>query len=132
MDPFFQKEIEKQNKRVYNYSILLGRRRNMAAKAKSRRLRERRRHLESWGIILIVLIVFGVSTVGGIRLKQKNLSYQERENNIQAQIDKEEERSKEIEDLEAYTQTKKYVEDVAKDKLGLVYPDEIIFKASDK
>ena len=37
----------------------------MAAKAKSRRLRERRRHLESWGIILIVLIVFGVSTVGG-------------------------------------------------------------------
>ena len=28
--------------------------------------------------------------------------------------------------------TKKYVEDVAKDKLGLVYPDEIIFKASDK
>ena len=104
----------------------------MAAKAKSRRLRERRRHLESWGIILIVLIVLGVSTVGGIRLKQKNLSYQERENNIQAQIDKEEERSKEIEDLEAYTQTKKYVEDVAKDKLGLVYPDEIIFKASDK
>ena len=74
-----------------------------------------------------MLIVFGVSTVGGIRLKQKNLSYQERENNIQAQIDKEEERSKEIEDLEAYTQTKKYVEDVAKDKLGLVYPDEIIF-----
>ena len=71
----------------------------MAAKAKSRRLRERRRHLESWGIILIVLIVFGVSTVGGIRLKQKNLSYQERENNIQAQIDKEEERSKEIERL---------------------------------
>ena len=104
----------------------------MAAKAKSRRLRDRRRHLEAWGIILIVLIVFGVSTVGGIRLKQKNLAYQEREDSIQAQIDKEEERSKEIEDLEAYTQTKKYVEDVAKDKLSLVYPDEIIFKASDK
>ena len=28
--------------------------------------------------------------------------------------------------------TKKYVEDVAKDKLGLVYEDEIIFKAKNK
>ena len=41
------------------------------------------------------------------------------------------ERAEEIEALEAYTKTKKYVEDVAKDKLGLVYEDEVIFKADE-
>ena len=46
-----------------------------------------------------------------------------------AQISEEEMRKKEIEDLEAYVGTDEYVEDVAKDKLGLVYPDEILFEA---
>ena len=104
----------------------------MAAKAKSRRIRERRKHLGAWGILLIVLFVFGASTVAGIRLKQKNLTYQQREEALQQSIDKEEARSQEIDDLEAYTKTQKYVEDVDKDKLGLVYEDEIIFKAKNK
>jgi cell division protein DivIC len=30
--------------------------------------------------------------------------------------------------LATYTKTKKYAEEVAKDKLGLVYEDEIIFQ----
>ena len=103
----------------------------MAAKAKSRRIRERRKHLGAWGILLIVLFVFGASTVAGIRLKQKNLTYQQREEALQESIDKEEARSQEIDDLEAYTKTKKYAEEVAKDKLGLVYDNEIIFKEED-
>lgn len=103
----------------------------MAAKTKSRKLREQKRHLEAWGIFIIVLAVFCVSAVGGIRLKQKNRSYQAREEALQEAIEEEEARAQEIQDLEAYTQTKKYVEDVAKDKLGLVYEDEIIFKASE-
>lgn len=101
-------------------------------KTRSRKIRESRRHLSAWGIILIVLAVFGVSTIGGVQLKQKNRAYQEREEALQQSIEEEEARAAEIEEFEAYTQTKKYVEDVAKDKLGLVYEDEIIFKASDK
>ena len=103
----------------------------MAAKTKSRKLREKRRHLEAWMILMIVLGVFCVSAVGGIRLKQKSRSYQEREEALQEAIEEEEARAQEIQDLEAYTKTKKYVEDVAKDKLGLVYEDEIIFKANE-
>ena len=37
-------------------------------------------------------------------------------------------RSLEIEEYEKYTQTKKYIEEVARDKLGLVYEGEILFK----
>lgn len=103
----------------------------MAAKTKSRMKRDRRSHMVTWGILLIALAVFAVSSIAGLQLKQKNQSYQAREKALQEEIEKEEERSEEIEDLEAYTKTKKYVEDVAKDKLGLVYEDEIIFKANE-
>ena len=43
-------------------------------------------------------------------------------------MDEETTRTQEIKDLEAYMQTDEYAEQVAKDKLGLVYEDEIIFK----
>lgn len=89
---------------------------------------QKQRHLGAWGIIVIVLLVFGVSAVGGIRLRQKNQAYQEREEALMEAIQEEELRAEEIADFEAYTKTKKYVEDVAKERLGLVYEDEIIFK----
>lgn len=38
----------------------------------------------------------------------------------------------EISDYEAYVQTKKYIEEMAREKLGLVYKDEIIFQAEEK
>lgn len=103
----------------------------MAVKTKSRRIREKRKHLGFWGILLIVMAVFGVSTVGSLELRRRNRMYQAREETLEEAIADEKERSQEMKDLEAYTKTKKYVEDVAKDKLGLVYEDEIIFKASE-
>ncbi len=103
----------------------------MAAKTKSRRIKEKRKRLTAGGILLIVLAVAGVSAAGGMQLRQKNRAYQEREEALLDAIAEEEERAAGLEDLEAYTKTKKYVEDVAKDKLGLVYEDEIIFKANE-
>ena len=103
----------------------------MAAKTRTRKIREYRRHLSAAGILLIVLALLGVSMIGSFRLRQKNRTYQSREEALEEAVSEEEERAQEIEDLEAYTKTKKYVEDVAKDKLGLVYEDEIIFKAEE-
>ena len=40
-------------------------------------------------------------------------------------------KAEEIEELKKYVQTKKYVEEVAKERLGLVYEDEILFKAEE-
>jgi len=45
---------------------------------------------------------------------------------------KEHKRTKSITELRAYVQTKKYAEQVARNKLGLVYPNEILFQADDK
>ena len=40
----------------------------------------------------------------------------------------EEARTQELQEFEIYTHTKKYAEEVAKDKLGYVYDGEIIFQ----
>lgn len=103
----------------------------MSIRTKTGRAYRRRSHLGAWGIIVIVLAVFAVSTVGSIQLKQRNHTYLEREEALLEAIAAEERRAEEISDLEAYTRTKKYVEDVAKEKLGLVYEDEIVFKSRD-
>ena len=54
---------------------------------------------------------------------------QAQETELKEQIQAEKDRSKEIKELDKYVGTDKYVEDVAKEKLGLVHNNEIIFKA---
>ena len=75
--------------------------------------------------ILMVAVVVGVNSFS---LVEKQRQYQQREAELSALIQKEIEREAELQDFSAYTKTKKYVEEVAKDKLGLVYENEIIFK----
>jgi cell division protein DivIC len=43
------------------------------------------------------------------------------------QIDSEQQRKDEIEDYKEYVETDEFVEDTAREKLGLVYEDEIVF-----
>ena len=77
--------------------------------------------------VMLLLVVVSVKSVG---LMQKQKSYDERIATLQAQIESEEQRTTDIEEFETYTTTRKYIEEVAKEKLGLVYPGEIIFKDS--
>lgn len=79
-------------------------------------------------VSLVVLILAGVVAVKSAQLQQKKEIYEVRQKELEAQIADEELRAEEIEEYRKYTQTKKYVEEVAKDKLGLVYEDEIVFK----
>ena len=62
-------------------------------------------------------------------LKAKNREYQAQETELKEQIQAEQDRKKEIKALEKYVGTDKYVEDVAKEKLGLVHDNEIVFKS---
>lgn len=76
-------------------------------------------------IILLGVIVF----VNSMTLKAKERAYQEQEIELKQQIEEEKQKAKEIDKLEEYVGTDDYVEDMAREKLGLVYKDEIIFKA---
>lgn len=79
-------------------------------------------------ISLVVMMLFTVIAVKSAELKEKNEAYMEREQVLREQIADEEERKAELEEYEKYVQTKKYVEEVAREKLGMVYENEVIFK----
>ena len=95
-----------------------------------RRKRNENRFGMSIAFLAIIMIV-SVVGVNSISLKQKQAKYIAREQELQQQIDAEMARTEELKELETYTKTKKYAEEVAKDKLGLVYENEIIFKEED-
>ncbi len=77
-------------------------------------------------VVLLLMVILGV---GSISLHEKNRNYKAQEAELQEKIAEEMARAEEIEELEAYVGSDKYVEDVAKEKLGLIHPNEIIFKA---
>lgn len=80
------------------------------------------------GICVILVLLISVVSVGSINLYSKNKEYIAQEKELIAQIEEEKARAEEIDELEEYVSTDEYVEQVAKDKLGLVYENEIIFK----
>lgn len=81
--------------------------------------------------MLAILIMTGVVGVNSISMREKASAYAAREQELMQQIAVEEARAKELEEFATYTKTKKYAEEVAKDKLGLVYENEIIFQETD-
>lgn len=77
------------------------------------------------GVIVILTVIL---SVGSISLRAKNRRYQQQEAELAAQLKEEKERTKEIKEFEEYAGTNKYIEDIAKDKLGLIYENEILFE----
>ena len=98
----------------------------MARKAAYRKKRQNR--LAMVMVTMVVLMMLVVVAVKSVELKERKESYDIKIEELQAEIDAERARTDEIEEYKKYTQTKKYVEEIAKDKLGLVYEGEIIFK----
>ncbi len=79
-------------------------------------------------IVVMMLVIVGVGAAG---LQEKKELLQAESQAIEAQIAKEESRTKEIEEYGKEVQTKKFYEEYARDKLGLIYPSETIFKKQD-
>lgn len=71
----------------------------------------------------------GMVIVHGMALKKSNDAYKVQEEELQTQIDAEKERSEEINKLKKYVGTDEYIEEVAREKLGLVKENEILFRA---
>lgn len=98
---------------------------------KKRRVKNQNR-IGTLSITIVVLMLFGVISMKGLELQAKNKEYITQEKELEQQLQKENDRAKEISEYEQYTKTKEFIEDIAKRKLGLAYPDEIIFKSDKK
>ncbi len=76
----------------------------------------------------VVTLLIAVLLVQSNRLKKKIDQYQASNTVLAEQIQEEKERSAELENLPDYVRSNEYIEKVAREKFGLVYEDEIIFK----
>ncbi len=76
-------------------------------------------------VLLMVLVVVFVRQAD---MKEIIAEQQEKRTELEAQIQGEEERKEDLDVLEKRVKTNEYVEEVAKDKLGLVHEDEIVIK----
>ena len=84
------------------------------------------------GVTFVVFSLAVIVTIKGVALKEKEQEYHLRLESLKVQVDKETERAEKLEEYRVYVQTKQYVEEVAKQKLGLVNPDEILLKPSQR
>ncbi len=99
----------------------------MKRKVAFRKKRQNRLGMLSVSVVVAMLCIVILVSMAGLKKKQR--TYIEREETLKEQIAEEEQRSLDLIEYEKYTKTSKYVEEVAKDRLGLVYGDEIIFQS---
>ena len=90
----------------------------------------RRKKRDRWGnrmaIVGITVVVASLAVVVNLKstsMRKKELEYQIREEALEKQKTEEENRARELEEYRVYVQTKQYIEEIAKQKLGLVNPD---------
>ena len=83
------------------------------------------------GITAVVCVLMAVLLVQGSSLRGKLAANENREQELQQQIDAEQQRTEEIEDLQDYMKSDEYAEKTAREKLGLVKDGENLFKEVD-
>lgn len=89
-------------------------------------LKKRKRNLAI--IVVFVLILGCVVFYQKIELNEKIASYEKKIAQLEEEKTAEEQRGEEIKKYEEYVKSKKYIEQEARNKLGLVYPDEVVFE----
>ena len=80
-------------------------------------------------VVLGVLLVFAVVLwVNCSSLNEKKARLEAEQTEYLELLEQEQKETLDLQELEKTTQTMKYYEQVAKERLGMVYEDEIIFK----
>lgn len=86
---------------------------------------------EKRAVLLMSLIVAGVGIAAGVRgneLRQEILQNSQQESALERQLQDETDRTEEIQELEQYMQSDEYIEKIAREKLGLLKENEILFR----
>lgn len=81
-----------------------------------------------FGISLIVLVLLLSLMVQSRDLKESLAGYETRAEALSQQLEEEQARTEEIKEQKEYMQTDEYAEQAAREKLGLVKDNEIIFQ----
>ena len=84
----------------------------------------------------LILLLFFVMLLSGLGLSIHSLSQQEayysaKLAELESRLEEENLRSESFEELEKYHQTLRFIEQIARERLNLVFPGEIIVKPAD-
>jgi len=77
---------------------------------------------------LAVVVLLGAIAFCSASLQKEKQALEKLYRERQEELQSEQERSVMLTERQAYMQTIRYIEEVAREKLGLVYEDEIIFR----
>ena len=99
-------------------------------KSKKRRSNQKiaNNYLVMAAIAIVVLILLVGLTMQSNNLKARIAVYDAKAAALQQSIEDEQDRTKEIDEQKEYMQTDEYIAEVARDKLGLVKGNEIVFE----
>lgn len=100
----------------------------------NRRRSIKKRGKNRMGILGIasVVVILGIVLFYNVNQSQEEIRQLEKqEAKLQTELESQQQRRDDLEEQRVYVQTKKYIEEMAK-KLGLVYPNEIIFKPNEE
>jgi len=102
----------------------------MNNKTKKRKYRQvnKSRNAGLQGIFFVVIMLAAIVSIRRNELNNKAEQYERRLAILEEQIKEAENYKDELSEKKIYIQTKQYIEEVAKDKLGLVNPDEIVLR----
>ena len=102
------------------------------------RLNQRKRAYRNEGamaVLSVSAVIVCMAVIVNLKvsaLEEKDKTYSSRLGVLEQELQSEQDRAQELEKNRLYVQTKQYIEEVAKEKLGLVNPDEIILKPNKK
>ena len=77
-------------------------------------------------VVVVVLVIVIACAVRSVSLHQKSKELAISEAQLEQQLEDANNKAEELVEREKYMKTKKYIEDEAKNKLGLVNSDEIL------
>lgn len=99
---------------------------------KKRKKRINQNEIAMLSITFVVGVLFIAMMTMSLNLQQQISDCKTEMKEVQSQIDEENERTKEIDETKERMDTDEYVAEVAREKLGLVKDNEIVFKEEEK
>ena len=89
---------------------------------------KRSNKLVGLAIVVMVVALVCIFNAKSRAIKEENDADMAKIQKLQQEIEDEQARAESLDEYAKYVNTKQFVEDVARKKLGLLYPDEKVFK----
>lgn len=97
-----------------------------------RRRRKKLSRFTVFGVIMLCIVLCGTMIYKTVELKAQSNAYEKQLVQLKEEKEKLDGEKEDLKEFKKYVKTDKYVEEIAREKLGLVYKDEVIFEPDEE